>query len=202
MSTPNVSDDDRPSPVGSTVLTHHDSDLHGWTEEIIGLYKDLVIYATKIVKNAHDAEDIVQEELWSLISSRFRTYDGARSLKNYLYKIIYHAAIEHLRKTKRTKVLSLDMSSDEGGISEIITAREYGNTEAEVEVLVWNERLQKAVERLSETDRELFELMYIHDMSPEQIAGMLGCNYGALRVRIFRMRQQLRKFFGREGGLQ
>jgi DNA-directed RNA polymerase specialized sigma24 family protein len=87
----------------------------------------------------------------------------------------------------------LDESRDEGSILETVAATGFGNTEAEVKNLDRREALAKGVKGLSESDRKLFELVFIQEKELKDVARSLSCEYAALKVRVSRLRHKLRK---------
>jgi RNA polymerase sigma-70 factor, ECF subfamily len=60
------------------------------------------------------------------------------------------------------------------------------------------ERIQAALARLSERDRELLILRHLEQMSVRDIAAVLGATEGAVKVRHVRALQRLRAFLGND----
>ena len=59
------------------------------------------------------------------------------------------------------------------------------------------QKLQRALGRLPEDKRELLLLARSGTLSYEQIAALLGCSVGALKVRVHRALQLLREAYAR-----
>ncbi len=60
--------------------------------------------------------------------------------------------------------------------------------------------LRRALERLSETDREILLLTAWEDLTPTQAAAVLGVKTATVRVRLHRARRRLASALLREGG--
>ena len=68
-------------------------------EELINLYGEkLLRYATSILYNSHDAEDVVQDVFISAIQHQDR-FDG-KNVSAWLYKITYNQSINKLKRRK------------------------------------------------------------------------------------------------------
>lgn len=55
--------------------------------------------------------------------------------------------------------------------------------------------LQEALQRLSEDKREVLVLSHFHDLRYEDIAKILQCEIGTVKVRVYRALKELRKNF-------
>ncbi len=73
------------------------SDPEGW----IDLYgEDLYRYALSLMGRESDAEDAVQETLFSALNSRKR-FSGQSSEKTWLFGILKHKIADHFRRESR-----------------------------------------------------------------------------------------------------
>ncbi len=66
----------------------------------------------------------------------------------------------------------------------------------------YNERalaVRQAIERMSDRDRLMVILYYQDDASIDEIAGILGCRAGAVKVALHRARARLREQLERAG---
>ena len=57
----------------------------------------------------------------------------------------------------------------------------------------WRDAVRWALERLSPEQREAFVLRHVEDLSYEQIEAITGTRAAALRMRVLRAREQLRR---------
>jgi RNA polymerase sigma-70 factor (ECF subfamily) len=60
------------------------------------------------------------------------------------------------------------------------------------------DRVQAALGRLAERDREILELRYLEDLPTAEAAGVLGVSESAAKVRLLRAMQRLRDLLGEE----
>jgi len=94
----------------------HDSDEAGLVE-IIRDYKDgLILYLNSFTGNIHTAEDLA-EDTFVLLGVRKPRDKGIGSFKTWLYTIGRNIAIDHLRRSVKKSIVSLDdcpeLTSDE-----------------------------------------------------------------------------------------
>jgi RNA polymerase sigma-70 factor, ECF subfamily len=170
--------------------------IEGDTEtyrHIINRYKDLiarVIYS--IIDSTADIEDLTQEVFIKAYKSlpRFK-FDS--SLKTWLYRIAVNHAIDHVRKKRLARIVSLD-AIDEwlfGRMRGLGYAREKlpeDITRAEVKELVnW------ALEKLSTDAKTIIILRELEGMHYEDIASVLNISVPAVKSRLFRARAELKK---------
>jgi RNA polymerase sigma-70 factor (ECF subfamily) len=60
------------------------------------------------------------------------------------------------------------------------------------------QRVQKALEQLGESDREVLVLRYLEDLSTREIAAVFGASESAVKMRQLRALQRLRELLGEE----
>ena len=75
----------------------------GAAEALVGAYGDRVYrLAIRITGNASDAEEVVQDALWTA-SRKIDTFRGAAAFGSWVYRITANAAYEKLRRRRRTR---------------------------------------------------------------------------------------------------
>jgi len=145
------------------------------------LSADMYRYAYFLCRDAHLAEDLVQETLLRA----WRFLDGLRDeskAKGWLFTTLRR---EHARQFERYQPsfddCDLDQLPDDRG--------------APVEVMV----VRRAVAALPPKFRDPLSLQVLGGYSGAEIADMLGLPVATVNTRLFRARQHLRKIF--EGGI-
>ena len=78
-------------------------DEKAFTELVEPFRKPLFSYIYRMVTNAHDAEDLMQDVLIRTLEG-LRTYRGESRFKTWLFGIASHACMDHLRRKKRWRV--------------------------------------------------------------------------------------------------
>jgi RNA polymerase sigma-70 factor (ECF subfamily) len=131
----------------------------------------------KNLRHEEDARDVVQtafEKLW-----RNRDDVDHEKSKSYLFTVAYNCMIDHLRKIKRVHLK--EEFKDEARISN----RQVNNTK---------EILQRALSRLSETQRSLVLLKDYEGYSYEEIGQIMNLSESQVKVYLHRARLQLKDY--------
>jgi RNA polymerase sigma factor (sigma-70 family) len=127
----------------------------------------------RMVIDHDEADDIVQEvfiKVWQHLD-RFREDSG---LYTWIYRIAANESLNHLRK-KRTR-LFLPIHNIEGELAYKLDHSGH-ITGDEIQI-----RLQKAVLKLPDKQRLVFNMRYFDELSYEEIAGITGTSVGGLKA--------------------
>jgi RNA polymerase sigma-70 factor (ECF subfamily) len=131
------------------------------------------------------AEDLVQDIFVRILKYR-STYRDGGSFETWLYRIARNARADYFRTRQPLEPLAAEaFERPEPG------ANPMRLLEADRDRL----RLKRAMLQLREDKRELLVLTRFRGMSHEQIAGLLGIEIGAVKVRIHRAVKDLREIF-------
>jgi len=140
----------------------------------------LTAHATRMLRNASEAEEVVQEayvRLWKQAPS----YRPDAKLKTFLYGIAHHLCIDRLRARKRHDADAVDdlVSTDRpsGGIQE----RELRS------------RVQAEVAGLPERQRAALSLVHFEELSNIEAARLLEVSVEALESLLSRARRTLKE---------
>ncbi len=169
----------------------------GAVEALVGAYGDRVYrLAIRITGNASDAEEVVQDALWTA-SRRIDTFRGAAAFGSWVYRITANAAYQKLRG-RRSK--GNDVSWEDLGAA-------FDDKGQHVEVAVdWSRRLKDpaiegelksvlcgAIDELPQDFRTTFLLHDVEGLSNPEIAETLHVKLGTIKSRVQRARLFLRK---------
>ena len=157
------------------------------------MYRQAIFHVTvKIVRNADEANDLVQETFIKAFGS-LKTYDHNYRFSTWLYKIAANSSIDFLRKRKIDS-LSLDkpIVTKDGDIQMEIPDDTY-NPEQYLRNRERTVGIEDAIESLPEKYREVIVLRHKEDRSYEEIAASLKVPVGTVKARIFRARELLKK---------
>ena len=164
-------------------------------------YRDLVrgyenrVYslAYRLMKNAEDAEEVLQETFMSIFS-KIHTFQERSRLSTWIYAITSNAAFTRLRKKSERYVTFPD--------DEVLTyQKSWFRNHAEDFEKDWkdpvlnrelSERLDEAIDSLPEGYREIFILKEIQEMSVKDIGAVFDIKPGAVKTRLHRARLMLR----------
>lgn len=146
--------------------------------ECVSLYADNVYrFILKNLRQEDDAKDVVQSAFEKLWINRDKV-DNERS-KSYLFTVAYRQMIDLIRKNKKV-TLKEDFSTSS------ITTREPQNDVKKI--------LNKALYRLSETQRSLVLLKDYEGYSYEEIAVITTLNTSQVKVYLHRARIELKNY--------
>lgn len=141
--------------------------------------------AFSVLRNHHDAEDATQETFMRVLRYR-RRMAGVRDQRTWLARIAWRVAV------KRRKNVSEVPLDDVASVVEQIRSSAAG---ADVMMLSTEMRdfLGTLIASLPAKLREPLTLSTVEDMSPADVAEVLGIKEAAVRSRLFRARQILRE---------
>jgi RNA polymerase sigma-70 factor (ECF subfamily) len=146
--------------------------------ECVNLYADNVYrFIVKNLRHEEDARDVVQtafEKLW-----RARAEVDNSKCKSFLFTVAYNGMIDHLRKVKRVSL------KEEFREETRISDRPHNNTKA---------ILERALARLSETQRSLVLLKDYEGYSYEEIGQIMNLSESQVKVYLHRARLQLKDY--------
>lgn len=159
--------------------------LAGETSAYAGLverYRDqLGRYAVRMLGNHADAEDALQETFIRGYRSLVRC-EPAR-FRSWLFGILINRCRTYAsQRARRQRVVSND---------EIVIASSA--TPATTDDDGWREMIQRALEQLPTDQREAFLLKHVEDLSYEEMQELTGVRIPALKMRVFRAREALRR---------
>jgi RNA polymerase sigma-70 factor (ECF subfamily) len=168
----------------------------------LGAYDDLVrryqqrIYATiyHMTANHEDANDLAQDTFIKAYSA-LKSFKGGSSFYTWVYRIAVNKTINFLKQRKNRIHMSLndmDFNAEHDPdmvalVSEQTPRREAGLTELQ-------EKLNEAMQKLSEVHRLVVTLHDVQGLPHEEIAQIMDCNVGTVRSRLFYARQQLQGY--------
>ncbi len=193
-----------PSPTGAHALAELDDralvrraklgDLVAY-DELVRRYQER-IYATiyHMTANHEDANDLAQEAFIKAYRS-LRSFKGDSSFFTWVYRIAVNKTLNFLKQRKHKGQLSLDdldFNAEHDPdlvalISDKTPRREAGLSELQ-------QKLNVALQKLSETHRMVVTLHDVQGLSHEEIGRIMDCNVGTVRSRLFYARQQLQAY--------
>ena len=151
------------------------------------LLRELIPYLGRFVRrrllDTHTAEDVVQNVLVSIHRAR-HTYRAERRFSPWLHAIARNGIIDQLRV--RTRQANREVSLESDHVPEpAVDAAEIPERQLSPELL-------RALESLTDSQREAVELIHIHGLSVAEAAPRAGVTQTALKVRAHRGYRALR----------
>lgn len=127
----------------------------------------------RLVLVHEDADDVLQNTFIKIYKGILQ-FEGKSKLYTWLYRIATNEAITHLQSKARHAPASLDDATTL--LTNRLQADEWFDGD-EVQI-----RLQKAIARLPEKQRLVFNLRYYEEMPYEEMSAMLDTSVGALKA--------------------
>ena len=141
---------------------------------IVETYTERLYWHVRRFLCSHDdANDLLQDifiKIWAALS----TFRGDAKLYTWVYRIATNEVLNHLRKQKFKALISLDSAS--GLLERKIDEATYFNGDE------LQRELHKAIQRLPEKQRIVFNLRYFDEMKYEEISEITGTSVGALKA--------------------
>jgi RNA polymerase sigma-70 factor (ECF subfamily) len=137
--------------------------------------------ALRILRNPADAEDVVQDVLVKVWTSRGTWRAGSARFSTWLYRVITNRCIDLCRRPRTTDVEDVPELPD--GKADAVTTIHVG----EVNLL-----LERAMGKLPNQQRIAIILSYHDDLSNPEIAEIMDTTISAVESLLKRGRQQLR----------
>jgi RNA polymerase sigma factor RpoE len=154
------------------------------------------IYATvyHMTSNHEDANDLAQETFIKAFRA-LKSFKGDSSFYTWIYRIAVNKTINFLKQRKNRAQMSLndvDFNVENDPdlvalVSERTPRRDLGLSELQ-------EKLNAAMQKLSEHHRMVVTLHDVQGLSHEEIGTIMDCNVGTVRSRLFYARQQLQAY--------
>lgn len=154
------------------------------------------LYATlyHMTSNHEDAADLTQETFVKAFRA-LRTFKGDAGFFTWLYRIAVNKTINFLKQRRHRGQVSLnDLDFNAENDPDLLALISDRTPRREVSLRELQERLNMALQRLSEEHRMVVTLHDIQGLKHEEIAAMMHCNVGTVRSRLFYARQQLQAY--------
>ena len=162
-------------------------------EELVRRYeKKVYALSLRLCGNSEDAQEAAQEAFLSAWQG-LKFFRGEASFSTWLYRLTSNAAIDLLR---RRKAPALSLEDEEAPID----LPDPGPTPEEAaERRELREEIEAGLNALSVEHRQVLVLREMHQLSYEEIAGVLELDVGTVKSRISRGRKKLRNFLVERG---
>jgi len=140
------------------------------------------------------AEEDLAQDIFLKMFTRIDQYQGAVPFTHWVSRIAVTTCIDQLRAQKRRPELRwADLSERE---SEVLDSVISGEDVAPDDALEAKELVQKLLERLNPEDRMVIQMLDLEQKSIAEISALTGWNQTLVKVRAFRARRKLQRFYG------
>ena len=141
-------------------------------------------YCVRMTRNPTASEDLVQE-VFARVLRYSRTFREGTHFKAWLFRVSKNVCNDHFRKHRREVELE---APDERPADAPLAQQTLEQAEDVI-------RLNRALDRLPDDRRELLVLSRFEHRKYSEIAQLLDCSVGAVKVRVHRTMKQLREIY-------
>jgi RNA polymerase sigma-W factor len=161
--------------------------------QLVEKYKDPVYnVAYRMLGNATEAEDVAQEAFVRAYT-QLRTYKDTHRFSTWLLSIASHLSIDQLRR-RRFLALPLENVPFLEWIADLGAGPEQAAVQGET-----SDEMQRLLQQLPPKYRAVLVLRYWHDLSYEEIAGVLHLTPALVKARLHRARELVARRMHAEG---
>lgn len=154
-------------------------------------YRDVYSYVYYRVSNVQDAEDLTDDVFLKMVEAICSCRaQGERSFLAWLFRIASNSVVDHRRRQAVRNHLPLDEKH----------LPAHAGPEAAVETKLTQERLQRAIPKLTDDQQQVIILRFIEGLSNAETAQILGKSEGAVKSLQHRGLISLRRILEGEGG--
>ncbi len=146
----------------------------------------LLRYIRSIVRDAADAEDVLQEVLLRAAQRR-DTLRAREAATTWLFRIATHACLDHLRQRARRPRPDPEIDLDEVEVE----SSEPPSLQAALEREEMSACVQRFLERLPDNYRSVLILSDLEELTGNEIAEALGVPLTSVKMRLHRARRLL-----------
>ena len=157
-------------------------------------HRKLFLYFYRLTGDRGMSEDLVQDVFFRILKYR-HTYQGGKEFVAWMYRIARNAYQDMMQKRANERLLDDEAER----FSETIASADG----SPIEALMKAESiglLRKALDSLPSDRRELLVLARFQGLKYEEIAEILGCEVGTVKVRIFRAVRDLARVYNQMAG--
>jgi RNA polymerase sigma-70 factor (ECF subfamily) len=156
------------------------------------------IYATlyHMTSNHEDANDLTQDAFIKAYQA-LKSFKGGSSFYTWVYRIAVNKTLNFLKQRKNRGGMSmslndLDFNAENDPDMVALVSDKTPRRAADLSEL--QEKLNEAMQKLSEVHRLVVTLHDVQGLPHEEIAKIMDCNVGTVRSRLFYARQQLQGY--------
>ena len=163
-------------------------DPHALDDFLKSVAPTLQRYGLRMCQNEEDAQDIAQESLIAAMKN-VDSFRGEASVSSWLYTIARSFCI---KKRRRGKFTPKTLESLQEVDSSALHAPTAGGTEEVVHRRQFEAALNRVLDSLDETQREVFVLRDMEGLSAKEVGVTLGISESAVKSRLHRARDNVR----------
>ncbi len=178
-------------PDTELVLKAQRGDVRAFDELVERYHSRIYSLTYNMTSNREDAEDLTQDIFVKAFEALPR-FKGKSSFYTWLYRIAVNKTINYRKKRNRSRALSLDQFDQEIKTDDTyhdLTTK--GSPLRNINLTELQERLNGALQKLSDKHRTVVVMHDMQGIPHEEIAKVVGASVGTVRSRLFYARRQM-----------
>lgn len=176
-------------PDETVMLSVRDGDVAQLGTLFDRYHRRIFTYFLRLTEDRNLSEDLLQEVFLRILKYR-STFTDTSYFKTWVYKIARNAGNDHFSRTCPDLPVDDGLLERLGPVTMPVNPAEVGQTDL----------LHRAIGRLPVDQREALVLARFQHMKYDEIAEVVGCAPGTVKVRVFRAMKQLQKVYFRMTG--
>ena len=186
----------------SLVEAHCRGDQTAFAELVRRYGANVLGYLIKVSGSRDMAEDLFQET-FKRVHEKAHTLRG-NNFRPWLFRVATNTAMDNLRRRGRMRMVSLNerLDSKGGEEAELTCAVGEDGCEPAQEAVrsEQKEKVRRAVELLPKGQRATLVLAYYQQLTYREVAEVLGCSLGTVKIQMYRALRTLARRLPEIGG--
>ena len=184
----------KPDPDADLVARAREGDTHAFDLLVEKYTPKLYGLVYHMTSNHEDTNDVLQD-VFAKAYRALKRFRGKSSFYTWIYSIATNMTLNFLKKRNRRRAMSLDdvdlaIENDQ----DFIEATSKSDPVREANISELQERLNMAMQELSDDHRAVVTMFDIQGMPHAEISRILGVSEGTIRSRLFYAHRQLQTY--------
>ena len=154
---------------------------------LVRKYQQKLYWVVRRLVIDHDDADDLMQNVWVKVWQNLESFKAESQLYTWLYRIAANEALTFLNKKKKRFLLPI------GDVEHELADKVEHDPGFNGDELVI--RLQKAILKLPDKQRIVFQMRYYDEMPYEQMAEVLGTSVGALKASYHHAAKKIENYF-------
>jgi len=172
----------------SLVEAHCRGDRKAFAELVRRYGASILGYLTKITGSRDTAEDLFQET-FIRVHQKAHTIRG-KNFRPWLFRVATNTAMDGLRRRRRLKMVSLNEPLDNQSSEQPELTCAVGTDGCEpcndAVMSEHREKVRRAIDLLPKRQRATLVLAYYQQLTYREVAQVLGCSLGTVKIQMYR----------------
>lgn len=184
----------RPDPDADLVARAREGDTKAFDELVEKYTPKLYGLVYHMTSNHEDTNDVLQD-VFAKAYRALKRFRGKSSFYTWIYSIATNMTLNFLKKRNRRRGMSLDdVDLSIENDPDFIEATSKSDPVREANISELQERLNMAMQQLSDDHRAVVTMFDIQGMPHAEISKILGVSEGTIRSRLFYAHRQLQTY--------